>query len=155
MILVPGEKVVEAKKLLQSQTHGILSTQAADLPGYPFGTYVPYAVDAQGRPVFLLSALAQHSKNLSFDPKCSLAVHEDVGGKDPQEIARLTWVGECRKIERPEPDVKERYYKLFPSSEELEKMDFSFYRLELLKIRWIGGFGKASWIDPSEYNAHA
>ena len=42
--------------------------------GYPFGTLVDFASDGAGMPIFCLSPLAIHARNLMEDPRCSLVV---------------------------------------------------------------------------------
>lgn len=44
--------------------------------GFPFGSLVSHAVDAAGRPLLLLSDLAEHSRNLAADPRASLLATE-------------------------------------------------------------------------------
>ena len=34
------------------------------MPGFPFGSVVPYCLDEQGRPLILISRIAQHTHNL-------------------------------------------------------------------------------------------
>jgi len=49
-------------------------------------------------------------------------------------------------------DVKKRYYSYFPESKSYgEAHDFSFYRLEPARIRFIGGFGEIYWVEPPEF----
>ncbi len=43
--------------------HGVLATQSLPLPGYPFVSIVPFVPDERHRPVFLIRALAKHTKN--------------------------------------------------------------------------------------------
>ena len=31
--------------------------------------------------------------------------------------------------------------------------DFAFYRLDVASIRYVGGYGRMSWVDPAEYAA--
>jgi hypothetical protein len=42
--------------------------------GYPFGMLVDFAADGAGYPIFCLSPLSIHSRNLHDDPRCSLVV---------------------------------------------------------------------------------
>jgi putative heme iron utilization protein len=49
-------------------------------------------------------------------------------------------------------DVQERYFRYFPSSRQYEDThDFAFFRLELVRIRFIGGFGRIFWLEPGEF----
>lgn len=139
----------EARALLLEACQGILSTQSRDMPGYPFGSVAPYCLDAGGRPLLLISELAQHTRNLRADPRCSLIVVAH--GEDIQSNARLTLVGDCR----PLADAAEiaaaadRYYRYFPDSRNFHLIhDFRFFRLEPVRCRYIGGFGRIQWVDP-------
>ena len=97
----------EAARLLYASSHqGVLSTISAKLDGAPFGSVVSFAPDACGAPVMLISAIAEHTRNLRADPRVSLIVLE--GGDDAQEAGRLTIVGEARPVD--ESGVAERYY---------------------------------------------
>ena len=43
----------------------------------------------------------------------------------------------------------DRFHKIFPESEGYAKMhNFNFYQITIIQARWIGGFGKISWLDP-------
>ena len=41
---------------------------------YPFGAIVDFAVDGAGVPIFCLSPLAIHARNIMEDPRCSMVV---------------------------------------------------------------------------------
>lgn len=127
----------------------MLSTLSQRHGGHPFGSLVPYALDHQGRPVILVSRLAEHTRNLEADPRTSLLVH-DVAS-DPQAGARVTLLGKATRPEASSPAAT-RYRRLFPDSEKLFALgDFSFFALEPLAIRFIEGFGSIHWISAADY----
>src|ERR1700742_486013 len=65
-----------------------LCTIAREPAGFPYGSLVTFALDGPD-PIFLISALAEHTRNLRADSRCSLLIAE--GGKeDPLANARLT-----------------------------------------------------------------
>src|SRR5215470_11626125 len=80
---------------------GTLSTLSRRQPGHPFGSLMPYALDATGRPLFLISTLAMHTRNLDADPRepvrdrierrrgppCGWSCHADGHGK-PRSAGR-------------------------------------------------------------------
>ncbi|MCG3143402.1 MAG: hypothetical protein HONDAALG_00750 [Gammaproteobacteria bacterium] len=140
----------EARALLNSESDGVLSTLSVDVAGYPFGSVVPYCLDRQGRPIILISRIAQHHKNLLADPRASLIVL-DRGGDDVQVNGRLTCVADARQVAAAEIDsAADRYYRFFPKSTEFHKIhDFEFFVLQPVKFRYIGGFGRIHWIDPA------
>ena len=72
----------------------MLSTHSQAMPGFPFGSVVPYCLDANGWPLILISRIAQHTKNLQADPRCSLLVAER-GAEDVQATGRLTLLAEA------------------------------------------------------------
>src|SRR5687768_12394106 len=51
----------EARHLLRRHNLGVLSTHSVEVPGYPFGSVTPYAVDRAGEPLILISSIAQHT----------------------------------------------------------------------------------------------
>jgi heme iron utilization protein len=53
---------------------GTFSTLSRKQPGFPFGSVMPYGLDDQGRPIFLVSTLAMHTQNLKADTRASLLV---------------------------------------------------------------------------------
>ncbi len=138
-----------ARELLLKEYRGVLSTQSKAMPGYPFGSVVPYCLDEQGRPLILISRIAQHTHNLQLDPKCSLLVGER-GAQDVQAVGRLTLLAQARRLSDEEAiaAAAERYYRYFPSSQDYHQVhDFDFWVLEPVRARYIGGFGAIHWVD--------
>ena len=64
-----------ARTLVARIATGTLCTLALEPEGYPYGSFVTVAFD-EGDPVFLISALAEHTKNLERDRRASLMVAE-------------------------------------------------------------------------------
>lgn len=136
---------LEARAVLRQCDFGALATHCTKLPGYPFVSHAPFALDAACRPVLLLSNLAEHSRNLAQDARASLMA--TVAGPVPQEQARITLVGEIAPF-APEPALVERYLRYHPQAAAfLGFGDFRFYRLQPLRARLIGGFARAGWIE--------
>jgi heme iron utilization protein len=142
-----------ARRLLLQQSFGILSTISLDVPGYPFGSVTPYCVDQQCRPVLYISTIAQHTRNVLADPRVSLTVLDGNGGTDDvQARGRLTYIGDARRVGKEEADVRNRYFRYFPSSRQYEQThDFDFFRIEPKRIRFIGGFGRIYWLEASQF----
>ncbi|MCU1721074.1 MULTISPECIES: HugZ family protein [unclassified Pseudomonas] len=139
----------QARELLLKEYRGVLSTHSKSMPGFPFGSVVPYCLDADGNPLILISRIAQHTHNLQKDPKCSLLVGER-GAEDVQAVGRLTVLAEAHKLEQPEAieAAAERYYRYFPESRNYHSAhDFDFWVLQPVRHRYIGGFGAIHWID--------
>lgn len=137
---------IEARKFLRSTHSGILSTHSARFDGYPFGSVAPFVLDHHCQPVILISTLAEHTKNIALNPKVSLLVF--AGAEDLQANARLTLLGEASKIfKEADADLRARYLRYLPQAASYFDMhDFSFYRIHIHQARYIGGFGKMSWL---------
>lgn len=141
--------IKHARELLLKEYRGVLSTHSKSMPGFPFGSVVPYCLDAQGNPLILISRIAQHTHNLQRDPKCSLLVGEREA-EDVQAVGRLTVLAEAQKISDPVAveAAAERYYRYFPESSSYHSAhDFDFWVLLPVRHRYIGGFGATHWLD--------
>lgn len=139
----------QARELLLKEYRGVLSTHSKSMPGFPFGSSVPYCLDEQGRPLILISRIAQHTHNLGKDPKCSLLVGEREAD-DVQATGRVTVMAEAHKLVDPEviEAAAQRYYRYFPESESYHSAhDFDFWVLAPVRYRFIGGFGAIHWLD--------
>ena len=64
--------------------------------GYPFGTIVDFASDGAGCPLFCLSPLAIHTRNIMEDPRCSLVVQ--MPGWTGMANARVTIFGDVYQL---------------------------------------------------------
>jgi hypothetical protein len=95
--------------------------------------------------LFLLSGLAEHTRNLLADSRASFLVADGEGS--PLQQARLTLVGTVKPISLSEAAVA-RYLRYSPeSSDYLVLGDFRFFRMEPEKVRYIGGFARMGWAD--------
>src|ERR1035437_3269926 len=100
---VPEPSFAErARTLMHSGRIGSLSTLSRKQPGFPFGSLMPFAPDAQGRPIFLISTMAMHTQNLQADSRASLFVTAPDASGDPLGASRVTLVGTVRRIPEPE-----------------------------------------------------
>src|SRR3989442_5122399 len=147
-----------ARRLFLQESFGVLSTISLDVPGYPFGSVTPYCTDRQGRPVIYISHIAQHTRNILADSRVSLTVFDtSVDSDDVQARGRVTCIGDARAIDADDADVadvKDRYFRYFPATRQYEQThSFQFFRLDLVRVRFIGGFGQIFWVQPGEFLA--
>ena len=75
---------------------GTLCTLSTDPAGYPYGSFVTFALH-EDEPIFLISALAEHTKNLQDSPEASLLIAE-AGEGNPLALGRTTLIGRCEKM---------------------------------------------------------
>ena len=136
--------------LLARSRMGTLATVSAEMPGYPFASLAPFAMSEEGDPVFLLSDLAEHTVNIKTDPRASLLVAEAFRqGGDPLALERVTLLGKIGPV--PDQEVEDLYLQAHPEAKMFSGMkDFSFYVLAIEKARYVGGFGRMSWVERQE-----
>ena len=153
MSLDQTQNGIAARRLFLQESFGILSTIAVDPPGYPFGSVTPYCADDQCRPIIYISHIAIHTKNIARDARVSLTVVErSETSDDVQAQGRVTYVADARPLDSGDAAVRERYFRYFPSSRQYEQThDFAFYRLDPVRIRFIGGFGQIYWLEADEF----
>jgi len=143
-----------ARTLVARSNRGVLSTVALDPAGYPFGSVATYAIDDAGRPIVFVSTMAEHTRNASADPRASLIVTEDFPeGSDPLAAGRVTLIGDLREVTGAErPAVRDAYLAANPASAYyIDFGDFSFWRLEVRSVRYVGGYGRMSWVEAGDY----
>jgi hypothetical protein len=143
-----------ARTLVESTQRATLSTLTED--GYPYGSTVSYATTDEGEPVVLISEMAEHTVNARGDSRASVLIAAPVPeGDDPLGHARLTLVG--RLVEMAEPgEVRDRYLAAHPGAAYyVDFTDFGFWRLQIERCRFVGGFGHMSWVDGPGYAAAA
>jgi heme oxygenase (biliverdin-IX-beta and delta-forming) len=134
------------RALLESRGDGVLATLSARREGWPFASLVQYALTLEGEPFFLLSGLAEHTRNLAADARASLLVHERADG-DPLAAGRVTLLGRAERADATD-ELRAGYLEAHPqASTYLELADFSFWVLRVSEARFVGGFGDMGWIS--------
>jgi heme iron utilization protein len=133
---------------------GSLSTLSRKQPGFPFGSVMPYALDEHGRPVFLISTMAMHTQNIKADPRASLLVTQPGAGDDPLGASRVTLVGSVLPVAPPEAAEARRLYleRHANSKYWVDFEDFSFHRMDVVDVYYVGGFGVMGWVSAAEYD---
>lgn len=142
-----------ARTLVAGIRTGTLCTIAKEPAGYPYGSFITFAMDGPN-PVFFISQLAEHTKNLRGDSRASLLVAEG-GEADPLANGRVTLLGHCRLLEpgAGRDAAKDAYLQAHPNaSYYIDYKDFGFWRLEVEAVRYIGGYGRMSWVEPADWS---
>jgi putative heme iron utilization protein len=139
----------EARCLLREHQYGALSTISKKLAGFPFGSITPYLTDHDGNLLIYISELAEHTKNIAHDPRVSLITHNQ-SSPEIQMQGRVTVTGNAHRLaDQQQPAA--RYLHHFPEAAELMMLDFAFYRIKPVAIRYIGGVGRIHWINMESY----
>jgi putative heme iron utilization protein len=135
-----------AKKLLREGRSGALAT-LMPRSGDPYCSLVNVATAIDGAPLFLLSNLALHTKNILADARVSLMLDERKDG-DPLEGARVMLMGSCAKTD---PAVAGAYLRRHLEAEMFANFgDFAFYRMEIGRAHLVAGFGRIVDVGPKD-----
>ncbi|CAL9125115.1 unnamed protein product [Musa acuminata var. zebrina] len=143
--------------LMQQAKYGQLCTIVSRMhnrrEGYPFGSLVDFAPDPMGHPIFSLSPLAIHTRNLLVNSKCSLVVQ--IPGWTSLSNARATIFGDVSPLAA---DQQEWACQQFAAKHQQwaskQLGNLYYYRMQNISgIYFIGGFGTVAWVDVKEYEA--
>ena len=142
-----------ARTLLYLGRIGSLSTFSHKQPGFPFGSVMPYALGEDGCPIFLISTMAMHTQNLQADPRASLLVTQSDTSDDPLGASRVTLLGNVLPIPASVvAEPRKLYLARYANSKYwVDFEDFSFYRMEVVDVYYVGGFGVMGWVPASDY----
>ena len=139
--------------LLRTSKSGILSTISKSCDDYPFGSFVTF-VSGRSRSIYLyLSTIAEHTKNIHHTSKSCLTIFKNKNNSDIQDSERLSLIGDLVLVSDEEIEFcKDRFFSFYPESKNYSNFhDFNFFKLEISKIRWIGGFGKIAWLENEKW----
>ncbi len=143
-----AEVAADARTLTRRAFKGALAS--LDTPaGTPYASLITVATDTAGAPIFLISTLARHTRNLVDDPRASILIDGSGEAADPLQGARLTLIGRAEMVEGAA--VKRRFLARHPEAAfYVDFPDFSFWRLDLESAHYIGGFGRIVDLDPGD-----
>ncbi len=155
--------------------HGVLSTISSnkETEDYPISSVVPFAITPEGKPYILIAGIAAHTKNLSENSKSTLFVSHPNPEGDPQSFWRASIIGNFKEVKTTQASSEKnaalgntilvtneeeemmltRYRAQVPNADAyLKTHNFSFWLMdEIIKIRYIAGFGRICWIEGDEY----
>lgn len=117
--------------------------------GAPYVSLAMVAVDLSGRPILLLSDLADHTRNLKADSRVSLLFDGTAGLESPLAGARATVQGRIG-VSTDEHD-RRRYVARHPDAEVYAGFaDFNVYRVEIERAHLVAGFGRIHWVGAGQ-----
>ena len=156
--------------------HGVLSTISSNegTEDYPISSVVPFAITPEGKPYILIAGIAAHTKNLRQNNKSTLFISHPNPEGDPQSFWRASIIGNFKEVktiasssdkaevalgktmivtEEEEEMMLIRYRAQVPNADAyLKTHNFSFWLMDdIIKIRYIAGFGRICWIEGDEY----
>ena len=142
-----------ARTLVYLGRVGSLSTLSRKQQGFPFGSVMPYGLDDHANPIFLISTMAMHTHNVQADPRSSLLVTQLDSVGDPLGASRVTLIGNVVPVPKAEvAEARKLYLARYADSKYwVDFDDFAFYRMNVVDVYYVGGFGVMGWVSASEY----
>jgi putative heme iron utilization protein len=146
----------EARALLRRARSGALATaltedrdDGATGGGWPYASLVTVACDGDASPILLLSDLSDHTRNLALDPRASLLVEAASSRANPQTGPRVSLLG--RIVKTTEIRHRRRFLARHPSAAlYADFADFNVYRMAVERAHFVGGFGRALWLEADD-----
>jgi putative heme iron utilization protein len=146
-----SEIAADARTLMRRAFKGSLASLESP-SGAPYASLITLATEPSGAPIFLISTLARHTRNLIEDPRAAILIDGSDAAADPLQGARLTLSGRAEKVNGEAAETAKRrflahhpeaaFYADFP--------DFAFWRLALAGAHYIGGFGRIFDLAPAD-----
>lgn len=126
--------------MLRAARSGSLATIAPG--GQPFVSLVTPAVAPDGAVLLLLSDLAEHTRHLQVDKRCSLLAVGEPAEANPQTAPRVTVAGLAEPDDQPA--LKARYLAVHPYAALYAGFaDFRLWRMVPTDALLVGGFARA------------
>src|ERR1700723_988440 len=137
-----AEAVADIKRLMRLARTGALATLEAR-GGAPLTTLIGVASDFDGAPLFLMSTLSRHTRNLVNDARASLLLTGRPERGDPLNHPRVTLSGRVERCAAPR--AKARYLQRNPKAGLYAGFaDFALYQLRIDDVHFNGGFRPAA-----------
>lgn len=124
---------------------------ASGISGQPYTSVVDYAVLEDGSLITLLSDLAEHSRNLQRDGRCSLFIQ--AAHDKPLEHPRTSLIGTFKvAVQDQQQAYKDIYLAQHPQAERyITFSDFQVYHFSPTRAYTIAGFGRMGWCNAESY----
>lgn len=139
-----------ARGLMRGCERAALATALTTPSGvWPYGSLVLAACDQDASPLLLLSALAEHTKNLVRDPNASLLFDGTSGRDDPLTGERATVLGTLAPV--VDEHSRERFLRRHPAARAYADFaDFRLFRMNVTRAHLVAGFGRIDWLEAAE-----
>lgn len=144
-----GLIVTDARKLIRRARIATLATLDHE-SGHPYASLIAVATAISAAPLFLISDLAVHTRNLKNDPRISiLFAAESRADRDPLNSGRVSVMGTAAAT--ASVDQRKRFLSRHPEAAlYADFADFSFYEMTISHAHYVGGFGRISSVAASD-----
>jgi putative heme iron utilization protein len=140
-----------ARTLAKASKQGVLATLDKE-DGTPYASIVELLPLDDGSFVFFCSSMAEHTKNMRRDPRASLLIADGFGKGYALALSRATFIGKIQPANDQKDTYRQPYLEIHPEAAAyIDFPDFAFFRLHVERVRYIGGFGRMSWVEEEAY----
>jgi len=134
----------------RSRSATLASALTGSRQGWPYASLVTVACATDASPILLLSTLADHTRNLAQDARASLLFAEAADLPNPQTGPRVSVTGRLTPT-TGDADAR-RFLARHPGAEQYAGFaDFSFYRMQVERAHYVGGFASATWLGAKKF----
>jgi heme iron utilization protein len=148
----PTDPLALARHVARGCHKAVLAVTARpDTPeaGAAYASLVEVAFGHDGAPLLLISTLAEHTKNLLVDARCSLLFDGTAGHGETLTGPRVSVQGTAARLDPSKAEdaaLAARYLARFPQAEMYAGFaDFSFWRVAPARAHLVAGFGRIVW----------
>lgn len=127
----------QARSLIEYSTgYAVLSTLSKKNPGFPAGSVVGFALDAQGLPFFAFSTMSGHTQDLLQNVKgAPAALTVTANGFKGAADARVTLVGSVSKVDGDEiKPLRDLYLQKHTNAFWVDFGDFKWFHMKTLQV---------------------
>lgn len=150
---IPRDNVAAVRGLIRGAVKATLATTLAT-GGGAYASLVTVASAMDGRPILLLSSLADHTVNLAADDRGSLLIEDTAGHANPQTGPRVSLMGRISAAD--DPGLRARFLARHPAARVYADFaDFRFHVVTLERAHFVGGFARAVWLDGAKIRCPA
>lgn len=150
----PSDPLALARHVARGCHKAVLAVTARpDMPeaGAAYASLVEVAFGHDGAPLLLISTLAEHTKNLLVDARCSLLFDGTAGHGETLTGPRVSVQGTAARLDPAKAEdaaLVARYLARFPQAEMYAGFaDFSFWRVAPARAHLVAGFGRIVWFE--------
>lgn len=145
----PLSQAWEARQLVRGAQ---VATLASVQDGQPFASLVTPGTAPDLSPLLFLSSLAEHTRHLDADGRCSLLFAGSTQEANPQTIPRVTLTGVAARLAGEEAArLKARWLARHPYAQLYAGFgDFAPWRVTIGGVLLVGGFARAVRLKPAQ-----
>ena len=145
----PSASAYRSRRLARAAGKAYLCTIGAesqpDTANWPSASLVTVAAAWDASPLLLLSGIAHHTQNIANHGRASILFDGSAGYANPQEGPRAAFMGRLKPTK--DKRLHQRFLARHPEAARYAGFgDFDFYRMQVERVHYVGGFAAAIWL---------